>query len=49
MYIYMVDFENLLETPSMEIQPFGPASDKPLDSFGFCGRLHFFGKVARST
>ena len=36
----MVNFENLMVTLSMKIRPFGPASDKPSDCFGFCSRFH---------
>ena len=43
----MVNFENLLVPLLVEIRPFGPASDKPSDCFGFCGRLQLFGKVAQ--
>ena len=43
----MVNFNNLMETLSMKIRPFGPASDKPSDCFGFCGRLQLFVKVVQ--
>ena len=44
----MVNFENLLTPLPLKIRPFGPASDKPSDCFGFCGRLQLFGKIAKT-
>ena len=43
----MVDSKNLLTTLPYEKILFGPASDKPSDCFGFCGRFQLFGQVAQ--
>ena len=40
---YMVNFENLLTPLPLKIRPFGLASVRPSDCFGFCGHLHLFG------
>jgi hypothetical protein len=43
----MVNLKNLLTTLRYEIRPFGPASVRASDCFGFWGRLQLFEKVAQ--
>jgi len=43
----MVNFENLLVTLPVKIRPFGQPSVQLRTSFGFCGRLQLFVKVAQ--